>query len=147
MPSERSGIPLEPYADRILDLGGRFPLFLQVACAGVFDHLTENNESEPDWARLTHAFMEEVGPYFRSRWARFDDVSRENLTRIANGKPAKRKYVNTKLLRRGYLREEDDGLRIFASSFEEFVLGEAEQSQVKRRFLGRIRGLGRFGKR
>ena len=36
-PSEREGVPLEEYSDRILDMSGLFPYFLQVACSHVFD--------------------------------------------------------------------------------------------------------------
>ena len=126
-------------------MAGCFPLFLQVACAGAFDCRVDNESLDPDWERITRLFMEEVDPYFRSVWLRFDESSRENIMQIARGKPARKKYVNTKLQRRGYLVELDNEMRIFSSAFKEFVLAETEKNGEKRGLLRKIFGARRFG--
>jgi AAA+ ATPase superfamily predicted ATPase len=146
-PSERAGVPLEAYADRILDMAGCFPLFLQVACAAAFDFLADNESSDPDWEKISQLFTEEIDPYFRSVWLRFDESSRENIIQIARKKSSGKKYINTKLLRRGYLAESDEEMRIFASSFREFVLAESERTGESRGLLGKIFGPRRFGNR
>ncbi len=147
MPSERAGVPLRPHADRILDMAGRFPLFLQVACAGVYDYLVDNDTSDPDWDRITEVYLEDAGPYFRSVWAGLDEATRENIARIAMGKSAAKKYINTKLLRRGYLVEVDGAVKIFASPFKNFVLGESEETHSRRGMFGKLFGPKRRGKR
>jgi len=145
VPSERAGVPLEAYADRILEVAGCFPLFLQVAGAGAFDCCIDNDSSDPDWERITRLFREEADPYFRSVWLRFDESSRENMIQIARGKSPEKKYVNTKLRRRGYLVELENEMRIFSSAFKEFVLAETQRAEEKRGLFGRIFGARRFG--
>ena len=113
----------------------------------MFDYLVDNETSDPDWEHINQSFLEETDPYFRSVWSRFDEASRENIIQIARGKSAGKKYVNTKLMRRGYLVELDDEMRIFASSFKEFVLAETERTRPKHGLLGKILGARHFGKR
>ena len=146
VPSEQAGVSLRPYVEEILNLAGCFPLFLQIACAGAFDYRAENEKMDPDWEQINQMFMEEAVPYFRSIWLRFDQPSREAILRVARGETPGKKYVNTRLKRRGYLVESEAKLRIFASAFKEFVLTETERSQTKRGFLARLMGKWRFGK-
>jgi serine/threonine protein kinase len=122
-PSEREGVPLEPYAGSIIEIAGYFPFFLQIACSSMFESLADNPEKEPDWNAVSDAFMEEALPHYSFIWDRFSDLLRENLLRIAEGKPvgAKFEYINEDLIRRGYLRDEEGTLRLCSSSFADFV--------------------------
>jgi serine/threonine protein kinase len=143
LPSEREGVPLAAHVETILDMAGYFPLFLQIACANVFDHLDDNPTQEPDWQRIKQVFMEEADPYFRSVWERLDPPSRENLSRIAERRSTSKKYVNEKLLRRGYLVESEKGVDVFASTFKEFVIREGAEEIGKRGLIGRLWEKGR----
>jgi serine/threonine protein kinase len=122
-PSKREGVPLESYADRILEIAGLFPFFLQIACSSTFEYLVDNPDSEPDWGQILTTFEEEALPHFKFVWDRFDENDREILHRIAGGGTVDRKsqYVSEGLLRRGYLIEGTGGLRPCSSSFAEFV--------------------------
>ncbi len=123
-PSRREGVPLEQYADSILDLAGLFPFFLQIACSSTFEYLVDNPDSEPDWKRIAGTFEEEALPHYSFVWDRFDEMDRQNLWKTAGGGTVDRKsrYVSEDLLRRGYLVETKDGLRLGSSSFADFVM-------------------------
>jgi len=144
--SEREGVPLERHAEKILDMAGCFPLFLQIACSNVFEYLTDNPEADPDWPEIAASFMEEVHQHYRFVWERFKEPSRDNIARIAMGKPISKKYgfVNEELERRGYLVPSGEGFKLFSSSFEEFVVEQQKRGAGGRRgllgFLPRKKG-------
>ena len=64
VPSERETVPLAQYSDRILELSGLFPMFIQIACSNVFEYLVENEGSEPDWGEISTLFEDETRPHF-----------------------------------------------------------------------------------
>jgi serine/threonine-protein kinase len=138
VPSSAEGVPLEQHADRILELSGYFPLFLQVACSNVFEFLVDNPDAQLDWGEIARSFMDDVDQHYRFIWERMDGPSRENLTRIASGKSInkKLKFASDELERRGYLMETSDGASICSSSFRDFVLRETNRRQRKKGFLG-----------
>lgn len=121
-PSEREGVPLEEYAERILEMAGTFPMFLQMACSSVFENLTDHG-GNPNWKDIDEVFLAEAEQHYRHIWDHMDTVARDNLARIAAGKAINRKfqYVTEDLERRGYLVETKDGLSLFSTSFSEFV--------------------------
>jgi serine/threonine protein kinase len=123
VPSEREGLPLEKHADKILDLAGTFPLFLQVACSNVFEFLVENPDEDPNWDEIKEMFTSEVEQHYRHIWDHMDAPARENLSRIARGKTINKKFkfINEELERRGYIVETSDGTRVCSASFREFV--------------------------
>jgi serine/threonine protein kinase len=148
VPSEREGIPLAGYASEILDLSGYFPLYVQVACSYLFEFFVENAGAEPDWEEISRSFKEEVYPHFSFIWSRMDDASRQSLCRVAMGRSIgkKHKFVSEDLLRRGFLREEDGALAVFASSFKDFVLEQSQRiAGRKKSFISNL--WGRRGKR
>jgi serine/threonine protein kinase len=122
-PSEMEGVPLEPHAGKILELSGTFPLFLQVACSNVFEFLVDHEDSEPNWADVTKMFTSEVEAHYRHIWDHMDEPARDNLARIAEGKPINKKFkfINEDLERRGYIVETSSGLDLCSSSFKDFV--------------------------
>ncbi len=145
-PSSREGVPLEPYASQILELAGNFPFYLQIACSNVFEYLLDNPESEPDWMQISEMFKDEVFPHYSFLWERMEEQERENLYRIASGKPISKKYnyINENLLRRGYLQESNGELKVSSASFRDFVLAQMERHSGKKSrlssFWGRMRG-------
>ncbi len=137
-PSQAEGVPLERHAEKIMQLAGYFPLFLQVACSSVFEFLVDDPKAEPDWAEIERAFTDEVDQHYRFVWERMDEPARENLGRIAAGKTigTRFKFVNEELERRGYLVASGKGLDICSSSFKGFVMRQAGDGKGKRGFLG-----------
>jgi serine/threonine protein kinase len=135
VPSEREGVPLGRYTDQVLELSGCFPLYVQVACSNLFEFFIENPEAEPDWKEISRLFKEEVYPHYSFIWGRMDDASKQSLCRIATGRNIgkKHKFVSEDLLRRGFLREENGNLAVFASSFKDFVLEQSQRIAEKKK--------------
>jgi AAA+ ATPase superfamily predicted ATPase len=142
VPSEREGVSLARHADRIIDLAGYFPMYLQIACSSLFEYLIDNPDSEPDWQRVSRIFMEEADPHFNFIWERLDEAERDNLGRIATGKQIGRKfaYLNENLVRRGYLLETGGGPALFSSPFKAFVLQQMAVASGKRSILSSLIG-------
>jgi serine/threonine protein kinase len=136
VPSERENVPLQAYTDRILELSGLFPMFVQIACSHVFEHLMENDCKEPDWNEITTMFDDEIRPHFKFIWDKMDEDARQNLIRVASGRPVDRKYrfISEDLERRGYLEETDGSLELFSAPFKEFVLGQSDSEGKKSLF-------------
>jgi hypothetical protein len=136
-PSHREGMPLKLHAQRILDLSGYFPLFIQVACASAYDSLADSADGEPDWKEIERVFTEEATPHYSFVWERMDEVSRENLRRVASGNQVDRRFlhVNEDLVRRGYLLEHDGAVKICSEPFRRFIVAQhtRESSEAGRR--------------
>ncbi|UCG52141.1 MAG: protein kinase [Candidatus Latescibacterota bacterium] len=140
VPSKTEAVPLEQHADKIIELAGYFPFFLQIACSNVFEHLVDNPDAEPDWGEITRSFVEEVYPHYHFVWERMDGAAQENLHRVAAGKPTNKKldYVNEDLIRRGYLRESNGRLEFCSTVCRQFVLEQKQKRDRKKSFLGSL---------
>jgi serine/threonine protein kinase len=121
-PSAREKVPLAQHADRILQLAGRFPLYLQIACSSAFEHLANSPGRKPDWEKIRATFRQEVLPHYRFLWDSMERKEVEVLSCLVNGNPISRKhaFVAENLLRRGYLDEDSGGPVLFSTSFREF---------------------------
>ncbi len=133
VPSNSEGIPLESFADKIIDLAGLFPFYLQIASSNIFENLIDHPDSEPDWDQISRDFNEEAFPHYQFVWDHMDELSQENLSRVALEKTinAKFRFVNEELIRQGYLLEKEGVLTICSSSFRNFVRRQKEQSGQK----------------
>jgi len=134
VPSEREALPLDPYSDRILELSGLFPMFIQMACSNVFEYLAENEGKNPDWDDILNLFGDEIRPHFKFIWDKMDDDARKNLYRIGSGRPVEKKYrfISEELERRGYLEKKDGAFELFSAPFREFVLGQSASAGRKK---------------
>ena len=116
-PAADSPFPLEPHAEAILELGGCFPFFLQIACSTVFELLVEEGEYSP--ARVQERFMEEAQPHFQFYWEQMNPVERGLSNSSACGQPVEEAQADFQaLVRRGLARA--DG-QLFSAAFAEFV--------------------------
>jgi serine/threonine-protein kinase len=139
VPSQREGIPLEPYVDRIVEMSGYFPFYVQICCSSVFESIIESESGEPDWDQVSKTFIDEALPHFTFIWDRMDDTVKENMSRVASGKQINKKFrhVNEDLHRLGYLRKAgNDESMIFSTPFQEFVQKSGSSSGGKSSFLG-----------
>lgn len=143
VPSERFGKPLGPYVDPIIDLAGLFPLFLQMACSHTLEYLDETgDDAQPDFEEIHRRFYEEAKFHFRYMWDRFDSVERSAIRRVVRSRslPDSLRHVLEDLERRRYVGLKDDGARLFASTFRDFVekeTGESDKPAFWRRIFGR----------
>ncbi|HSR50698.1 MAG TPA: protein kinase [Acidobacteriota bacterium] len=129
-PSRRQGRPLQPYADRILAMAGRFPLYLQIACSACWEAL-EAEDDEPDWREVEQRFLEEASPHFDYFWEQAEDDVRRVLSALLAGRQPdpEDRYLCQNLQRRGYLEsEEDGGWRLFSGLFQEHLKVAASSS-------------------
>lgn len=142
VPSQTEGIPLKAYADSILELAGRFPMFLQIACSIVFEQLAVEGREQPDWSQVASAFAEEVTPHYEFIWEKMSEVERENLIRIAERQNVGKKYmyVSEDLIRRGYIIKAEEGMTLFSTSFADFLRQTATRTGAGRSLFGGLFG-------
>jgi len=128
VPSAREGIPLETHAEKILELSGMFPLFIQIVCSNVFEHLIEHEGGEPDWGTVERSFKDEADPHYKFVWEQMDESRRAILARATEGREIDRKsaHIAEELVRLGYLIDQDGATRIFSRPFGEFVSSQDE---------------------
>ena len=141
-PSDKEGVPLGSYADRIIEMAGLFPICLQIACSSVFEFLVDNPDADPDWGEVTRTYMEEAAQHYQFVWDHFDEPARQNLRRIASGKAINKEYrfVNEQLERRGYLVSQDGRPDLCSRTFRSFVLEQAAGQRSPRSVFGSLFG-------
>jgi len=117
VPSAETPFPLEEHADLILELGGYFPFFLQMACSAVFERLLEDGECRRE--QVTDRFLEEARPHFQFYWEQMDAVERARCNeRAGGGKGDRERPPHPDLEKRGFILP--DG-RLFSTLFAAFV--------------------------
>ncbi len=143
VPSERVGKPLATHTDRILEMTGLFPFFIQMACSHAIEHLDEHPEAKaPDFDAIRRRFYEEARLHFRYVWDGLDAHERSTLVRVAQGRgiPDSLKHVLSELEVRHYVDETQRGPRLFAGTFGQYVREEAKRmrkpSLLERMFQG-----------
>jgi serine/threonine-protein kinase len=123
-PSEAAGVPLEAYYRQIVDIGGHFPFFVQIACSSYFDALVDGAGADDRLREAAHElFVDEARGHFRFIWDHFDSDHREVVRAIVTGAPidAQKSHVLEDLKRGGYVLEGTQGLRVFSSLFVDAI--------------------------
>src|SRR5262245_49550676 len=117
-PSAEAGLPLEGYARRIIEIGGHFPYFLQIACSAYFDHLWDNNR-KLNREEVEATFLDEAKGQFRFIWDHFGESYRRCIRDfIAHSRVEKeQEHLYDDLHRAGYFIEDGRGPRIFSTLF------------------------------
>jgi eukaryotic-like serine/threonine-protein kinase len=140
VPSERAGKPLGPHADKILEIAGLFPFYLQIACSHAFEYLEEHPGQELDLAEVNRRFYEEAKLHYRFIWNNFDEHEKSAMRRVAMGKsvPDSLKHVVQELERRRLVELQQGKPRLFTPIFENFVrLEYGGGKRMLSRLLGR----------
>ncbi len=130
-PSENAGLPLQEFVPEILDLGGYFPLYLQIACSVYFDWSSETGALKSPVAELKEAFLEEATAHFSYFWEHCNSEKKEILRQLAREQqpePAQQFWCR-QLQRSGYVEKEGDAYQLFSPTF-------AEQIQMMDSFPG-----------
>lgn len=121
-PSAEAGLPLEGYARRIMEIGGYFPYFLQIACSAYFDYLLEN-DGKLDRQEVEATFLDEAKGQFRFIWDHLSEGPRRAIREfIENGHVEKEhEHIYEDLKRAGYFIHDDRGSRIFSTLFSSVI--------------------------
>ena len=139
VPSEAAGRPLQKYENAVLEMAGLFPFFLQMACSHTIEWMEEHQQSAPDFAAIRRHFYDEAKLHYRYIWDTFDAHERSAVVRVAQQRaiPDALRHVLSELETKHYVEPVDGKSRLFASTFEEFVQGQARPA-VKPSLLGRL---------
>ena len=141
IPSQEAGLPLAAHAERILELSGRLPFFVQMASSAAFECLVEEG-GEVDWDLVEQRFLEEAVSHFRYLWEHFDAAEHEVIATLAAGGASggERSLQLKSLIADGYVEREGGRERLFSASFARFLretvpeleeIQEEEQPAVK----------------
>ncbi|OQY26672.1 MAG: hypothetical protein B6244_12970 [Candidatus Cloacimonetes bacterium 4572_55] len=95
-------IDLFPYRQELIDLGGHFPHFLQMACWEYFDQLSHYGKVDRDRVRST--FQDRTSDHFRYITERgFSAEEREMLYQLIKDGSIQQNYTSDQMIKRGYL--------------------------------------------
>lgn len=114
-----TGLPLLLYEQDILELAGRFPFFVQLACSELFEATRANQGNIPsDWYRLVRArFAIGARGHFQYIWEHELNVAERHalVDLLVNISPSD--AIRQELEDKGYLAHG----RIFSSAFRDYV--------------------------
>ncbi|MDQ1329250.1 MAG: eukaryotic-like serine/threonine-protein kinase, partial [Candidatus Poribacteria bacterium] len=131
IPSASAGIPLEPYIDFLLDVGGTYPLFLQIACSALFEYLQLGDELDLfGREEVCETIMDEARPHFSYIWEQMSDTEHQVFQKISEGKEidAHQRGILRELIKQGYVIENSKGLRLFSSLFGQCIEEFSEET-------------------
>ena len=122
-PSQRSGVPLADFSESILELGGQFPFYLQIACSVYFEWAAETRGASPPTGELEDQFLEEAATHFSYFWEHCTSEKKETLRRLAAGRQPgpSQQFWCKQLHRSGYLEKEDETYRLLSPTFAEQI--------------------------
>ena len=169
-PSEQAGVPFdENDVGFIFSVAGYHPLFIQMACAALFDYKSRDGEISRAEARLQSGkvdfeavkadFLVEASEHFEHIWQAADDSEQQVLSQIAlrENLTNQQRYLVRELQRKGYLTDDNPPLP-FSQAFLEFLLAKnpdaagkvmsqiSQQSMKGNSFLDRIMGFFKGGR-
>jgi eukaryotic-like serine/threonine-protein kinase len=128
-PSTAASIPLAPLAPAILDMGGLYPFFLQIACSAWFEYLEAEGKDAESVAGKTvpkavmDMFRQEVEPHFEYILENLPEGERAVMKKLVEGGAASCGDPHADALeRKGYLRQtEGEKLVVFSKEFGAFI--------------------------
>jgi AAA+ ATPase superfamily predicted ATPase len=142
IPSKRTGYPLEPYIDQIIDIAGFYPFFVQMACAPFFEFVRQDGKiSKRNISNVKEEFLDEAKMHFRQIWDSSDEDQRSLLKELALNKNIENnlEYLLPGLIKSGYVRVEDEKPRLFSSVFTDYInsqfINPEHQTRKKSRFF------------
>jgi len=111
-----SGVPMLDFKQEIIQLGGRFPFFVQIACWYYFQAFVEQGHSM-NRAQVRQKFLDEATEHFEYIWRHLDHSERQLVLALANGGQITENRLGT-LTQKGYVIDEN----LFSSAFAGFVM-------------------------
>jgi serine/threonine-protein kinase len=144
-PSELAGCPLAPHAPDIVQLAGRFPMFLQTACCVYWEFLQDHPTEPADREWIKRRFCEEANSHFAYMWEHLTERERAVCRKLCQGESlaAVDESFARLLSYRGYIEMVHGIPRLFSSAFAEYLQTRLEpQSQRVQDLTGSA--IGRF---
>ncbi|HZS48734.1 MAG TPA: serine/threonine-protein kinase, partial [Blastocatellia bacterium] len=132
-PSEEAGLPLRPHADRIIDMAGLFPFYLQIACSTWFDFLASGGKTDEEGIReIEDTFLDEGTVHFHYTWSHFSEDERQVINEFVAGNevPIEHSYIFKELKKDGYIVDTENGPRIFSNLFVNAISSLRESSMI-----------------
>jgi len=139
-PSEQAGVRFdENEVEFILSVAGYHPLFIQMACAAMFDYKSRDVSSKVDFEAVKADFLVEATEHFEQIWQAADESEQQVLSQIALGENLtnQQRYLVRELQRKGYLTDDTPPLP-FSQAFAEFLL--AKNPDAARKVTSQIPG-------
>ena len=131
-PSAEAGIQFSAdEVDFVLSMAGRHPLFIQMACAALFDHKSRDGAAM-DMEAVKADFLDEATQQLEHIWGDTDSGKQEVLCQIALGADVvnKQRYLLRELQRSGYLTE--DPPAPFSQTFAEFLIAKRPDAVARK---------------
>jgi serine/threonine-protein kinase len=121
--SSEAGVSLEPYAEELVRLGGRIPMYLQILCCAYFDEVSSDPTAEVRWVDVRDECMNELRPHFEFVWQRMGEIEKQVLRTLARGGklPAAQRHHVEELRSRGLVQMEAQQPRVFSEAFAAYV--------------------------
>jgi DNA-binding winged helix-turn-helix (wHTH) protein len=110
------GVPMLDFKPEIIQLAGRFPFFVQIACWYYFQAFVEQGHSMSK-TQVRQRFLDEATEHFDYIWRHLDRSERQLVLALASGGKVAKKRLRT-LAQKGYVI---DG-NLFSSAFAESVM-------------------------
>lgn len=120
-PAQKEGVDLSGVVDFILEQAYYHPFLLQTLSSIAFDHHQSGNMSRES---MLKEFAVQTEEFFVSLWNYSDPEEKEALRKLASHNTDVDRVVLNNLDRRSLLIRENDNVRLFCPSFEEFVKGQ-----------------------
>ena len=67
-PSAAAGLDLQSHLEKLVELGGHWPFFVQIACTTAIDIMMESGADGLDMHLLDRRFQEETASHFQYYW-------------------------------------------------------------------------------
>ncbi len=121
IPSEREGLPLKKYRDKIVEMAGFFPFFIQIACSSFFDYFIENENIKIDG--IVEIFYEEAKEHFRYYYEHFSDEEKHVVENFVKGTKIEEQflYVERELEKKGFIINQGNEKKLFSYLFKKFL--------------------------
>jgi len=132
-PSKEAGLPLEPYLDFLMDAGGTYPFFLQIACSALFEYIQFGDElDEMGKEDVFDSILEEADPHFTYIWEQMDEKERQVCQAIIDGETIERRErsILRSLIQKGYAYESSQGIKLFSALFIQWLEEASEEPSV-----------------
>ncbi|MCB0274369.1 MAG: protein kinase, partial [Calditrichaeota bacterium] len=130
-PAAQRGITMNAHFDFVVDIAGYYPLFIQIACAALFDSL-QSGESL-DYEVIGDEFLDEARGHFQQIWERSDSEKQDILLRLSQGGdiPRAQAYLVRELVKEGYVKRQRREPEVFSSLFAEFIIQQNQRRKKK----------------
>ena len=130
------GSRLSPDEEKAIDLSGRNPYYLKVACSYLFDQMDGNPQNDDEWR---NEFMKEAKVEYDRMWLILEPEEKDWIFLVNKGGVTDQHLgisePLTSLYERGVVVRETDGrIELFSESFRDYVNDYVNKNNLERRY-------------